>query len=259
MNNFLKKLELDLILDELKTYAIMPSTKKKIERISPLNDIKKIKTLLDETYESLNIIERISRAPINIVSDYINIIKVASKGGKLDGLELYETFRLYLTIKENYQHLDFLEKENIECPYYKQYVRELYVDEYLEAKIKKSIDEDGYVLDEASPNLKSIRNKLRSMDARIKSKLQEIVSKEAGKLSQTTISIRNDRYVIPVRAEYKNMIKGTIQDVSASNQTFYIEPLVIMEMTNEKQKLIKEEVKEIDIILSELSNLVGTN
>ena len=76
MNNFLKKLELDLILDELKTYAIMPSTKKKIERISPLNDIKKIKTLLDETYESLNIIERISRAPINIVSDYINIIKV---------------------------------------------------------------------------------------------------------------------------------------------------------------------------------------
>lgn len=259
MNNFLKKLELDLIFEELSSYAIMPSTKAKIARINPLNDIKRIRVLLEETYEALNIIERLGRAPINIVSDYVNIIKVASKGGKLDGLELYETYRLYSTIKENYQHLDFLEKENIECKYYKEYVRELYIDDDLEAKIKKSIDEDGYVLDEASPNLKSIRNRLRSMESRIKAKLQELVSKEASKLSQTTVSIRNDRYVIPVRAEYKNMIKGTIQDVSASNQTFYIEPLVIMEMTNEKQKLIKEEVKEIDIILSELSKMVGDN
>ena len=207
----------------------------------------------------INIIERLGRAPINIVSDYVNIIKVASKGGKLDGLELYETFRLFSTIKENYQHLDFLEKENIVCKHYKEYVEQLYIDDDLDAKIKKSIDEDGYILDEASPNLKNIRNKLRSMEARIKAKLQELVSKEASKLSQTTVSIRNDRYVIPVRAEYKNMIKGTIQDVSASNQTFYIEPLVIMEMTNEKQKLIKEEVKEIDIILSELSKMVGDN
>lgn len=259
MNNFLKKLELDLIFEELSSYAIMPSTRSKIAHINPLNDINKIRILLEETYEALNIIERLGRAPINIVSDYVNIIKVASKGGKLDGLELYETFRLFSTIKENYQHLDFLEKESIGCKYYKEYVQQLYIDDDLDAKIKKSIDEDGYVLDDASPTLKSIRNKLRSMEARIKAKLQELVSKEASKLSQTTVSIRNDRYVIPVRAEYKNMIKGTIQDVSASNQTFYIEPLVIMEMTNEKQKLIKEEVKEIDIILSELSKMVGDN
>ena len=259
MNNFLKKLELDLIFEELSSYAIMPSTRSKIAHINPLNDINKIRTLLEETYEALNIIERLGRAPINIVSDYVNIIKVASKGGKLDGLELYETFKLFSTIKENYQHLDFLEKESIGCKYYKEYVQQLYIDDDLDAKIKKSIDEDGYVLDDASPTLKSIRNKLRSMEARIKAKLQELVSKEASKLSQTTVSIRNDRYVIPVRAEYKNMIKGTIQDVSASNQTFYIEPLVIMEMTNEKQKLIKEEVKEIDIILSELSKMVGDN
>ena len=259
MNNFLKKLELDLIFEELSSYAIMPSTRSKIAHINPLNDINKIRILLEETYEALNIIERLGRAPINIVSDYVNIIKVASKGGKLDGLELYETFRLFSTIKENYQHLDFLEKENIICSHYKEYVQQLYIDDDLDAKIKKSIDEDGYILDDASPTLKSIRNKLRSMEARIKAKLQELVSKEASKLSQTTVSIRNDRYVIPVRAEYKNMIKGTIQDVSASNQTFYIEPLVIMEMTNEKQKLIKEEVKEIDIILSELSKMVGDN
>ena len=259
MNNFLKKLELDLILEELSEYAIMPITKSKILKISPLTDVLKIKSLLVETNEALGIIERLGRAPINIVSDYVNIIKVATKGGKLDGLELYETYRLYLTVRENNQHLDFLEKENIPCEHYKDYVEKLYIDEYLEAKIKKSVDEDGYILDDASPTLKSIRQKLRSMDSRIKAKLQEIVSKEASRLSQNTVSIRNDRYVIPVRAEYKNMIKGTIQDVSASNQTFYIEPLAIMELTNEKQKLIREEVKEIDRILSELSALVGDN
>lgn len=114
-------------------------------------------------------------------------------------------------------------------------------------------------MDEASPVLKNIRQKLRSMDTRIKAKLQEIISKEVTKLSQSTVSIRNDRYVIPVKAEYKNVIKGIIQDVSASNQTFYIEPIAIMELTNEKQKLIREEVKEIDKILSELSLLIGEN
>lgn len=259
MNNFLKKLELDIILEELSSYAIMPITKEKTLKISPLTDVRKIKTLLLETNEALGILVRLGRAPINIVSDYVNIIKVATKGGKLDGLELYETYRLYLTIRENNQHLDFLLKENIPCTYYQEYVEKLYIDEYLETKIKKSIDEDGYVLDEASPTLKSIRQKLRSMDSRIKAKLQEIVSKEAARLSQNTVSIRNDRYVIPVKAEYKNMIKGTIQDVSASNQTFYIEPIAIMELTNEKQKLIKEEAKEIDRILTELSALVGEN
>lgn len=259
MNNFLKKLELDVILEELSSYAIMPITKEKILKITPSTDVKKIKNLLFETNEALGILVRLGRAPINIVSDYVNIIKVATKGGKLDGLEIYETYRLYVTIRENNKHLEFLLKENIPCTCYQSYIEKLYIDEYLEAKIRKSVDEDGYILDEASPELKSIRQKLRSMDSRIKSKLQEIVSKEASKLSQNTVSIRNDRYVIPVRAEYKNMIKGTIQDVSASNQTFYIEPLAIMELSNEKQKLIREEVKEIDKILTELSKLVGDN
>ncbi len=259
MNIFLKKLELDLILEELSSYAIMPVTKEKIGRLTPLTDIKKINLLLDEVDEALTIIMRIGRAPINLVSDYLSIIKVASIGGKLAGIELFETAKLYKTIRENKQHLDFLEKENIACSKYQNYVEELYIDEDLEARIKKSIDEDGSILDEASPILKSIRQKLRGMETRIKNKLQEIVAKESSKLSQTTISIRNDRYVIPVKAEYKNVIKGSVQDVSASNQTFYIEPLVIMELTNEKQKLVREEVKEIDRILTEISNLVGDN
>ncbi len=257
MNIFLKKLELNLILEELSNYAVMPITKEKIAHLNPLSDIKRINILLDEVNEALSIILRFGRAPINLVSDYLNIIKVAKIGGKLDGVELYETAKLFRTIRENYQHVELLEKENITCEKYKNYVEELYIDEDLELKIKKSIDEDGSVLDDASPTLKNIRQKLRSMETRIKAKLQEIVSREAAKLSQTTISIRNDRYVIPVKAEYKNVIKGSIQDVSASNQTFYIEPLVIMELTNEKQKLIKEEVKEIDRILSDISNMVG--
>ena len=241
MNNFLKKLELDLIFEELSSYAIMPSTRSKIAHINPLNDINKIRILLEETYEALNIIERLGRAPINIVSDYVNIIKVASKGGKLDGLELYETFRLFSTIKENYQHLDFLEKENIICSHYKEYVEQLYIDDDLDAKIKKSIDEDGYILDDASPTLKSIRNKLRSMEARIKAKLQELVSKEASKLSQTTISIENGEsdlvFLVKIAKDIVIDIKFNSGEININNEKLTRNEKVIINLKTQQEDI----------------------
>ncbi len=259
MDKYFQKLELDIILEQLSDIAVIPDTKKKIADLSLSSDLDYLNNALDEVDEALGITNRLDRAPIMIATEYLNIIDIAYKEGILDGLDLYETVRLFTTIKANIKHLNFLLKEHIPCIYYEQYVNSLYVIDNLDETLKKSIDESGFVMDEASSLLKSLRNRLRQMDARIKSKIQEIIAKEGSKLSQTTISIRNDRYVLAVRAEYKNSFKGMLQDVSASSQTVFIEPMAVAELTNEKNTLIKEEKIEIERILHSLSKQIGEN
>ena len=153
--------------------------------------------------------------------------------------------------------LSSLKKENISTVYYEEYVNNLYINEYLYSSLKKSIGEDGEVLDNATQQLASIRHRLHTIDARIKQKLQEILGKEAAKLSQNTISLRDGHYVLPVRAEYKNSFKGSILDVSGSQQTVYIEPQQIIELTAKKAELIQEEKLEVERILRFLSKDIG--
>ena len=112
-------------------------------------------------------------------------------------------------------------------------------------------------IDNATQQLASIRHRLHTIDARIKQKLQEILGKEAAKLSQNTISLRDGHYVLPVRAEYKNSFKGSILDVSGSQQTVYIEPQQIIELTAKKAELIQEEKLEVERILRFLSKDIG--
>ena len=120
----------------------------------------------------------------------------------------------------------------------------------------KALDEEGNVEDNASPKLKSLRKKLVQIELNLKQKLQEIVAKEAAKLSQTSIVLRDDRYCLAVKSEYKNHIKGIIHDTSASMQTIFIEPFIVSQMMSDKAKLQEEEKAEIHRILKELSQIL---
>ncbi len=257
MNKFEKKLEIDVILNELKEHCIIDKTKLIVSKLKPSSDLLYLNNELDKIDEALQIVERMDRAPIMMTEEYESAIKLAEKGGVLSGNELYTTIKLYNTIKYNILFLNSLKKENINCTYYEEYVNNLYINEYLYSSLKKSVDEDGTILDNATQQLASIRHRLHTIDARIKQKLQEILGKEASKLSQNTISIRDGHYVLPVRAEYKNSFKGSILDVSGSQQTVYIEPQQIIELTSKKAELIQEEKVEIERILRFLSKDVG--
>ena len=257
MNKYSQKLELNQIINQLVELCIINKTKNIASNIKPSNDILEINHSLEEVDEALTICLRYDRAPIMISEEYEHAVKIAKKGGVLSGLELYQTVRLYNTIKANQQFLLNIQKENIKAINYEEKVNSLYINEFLYHNLERSIDESGYVLDDATPSLANIRRRLQLIDVKIKSKLQEMLGKEASKLSQPTISMRDGHYVLPVKVEYKNSFRGNILDVSGSQQTVFIEPIQVIELTIQKAELINLEKAEVEKILKFLSQDIG--
>ena len=130
----------------------------------------------------------------------------------------------------------------------------------LEERITRTVIGEDMIADEASPELSDIRRKIRSANDRIKETLQKFISGGYGKLLQENIvTMRNDRYVVPVKIEHKNEIKGLVHDTSASGQTVFIEPVSVVDANNELKILKNKEEREIEKILYELSALCSEN
>ncbi len=130
----------------------------------------------------------------------------------------------------------------------------------LEDRITRTVIGEDLIADEASTELADIRRKIRSANDRIKEALQKFISGSYGKLLQENIvTMRNDRYVVPVKIEHKNEIKGLVHDTSASGQTVFIEPVSVVEANNELKILKNKEEREIEKILYELSALCAEN
>ena len=145
-----------------------------------------------------------------------------------------------------------------EHPLLQEIVDGIYYDENLETDIRTKILNDTEVSDYASDKLYSIRREIRLLNERIRSRLAEYLTGSEGKyLQDGIITMRDNRYVLPVRAEYKRNIKGFIHDRSASGATFFIEPEEVLEMNNELRSLTIDEKEEVERILSELSRRVG--
>ena len=136
----------------------------------------------------------------------------------------------------------------------------LAVNRSLEDRITRTVIGEDLIADEASAELADIRRKIRSANDRIKESLQKFISGSYGKLLQENIvTMRNDRYVVPVKIEHKNEIKGLVHDTSASGQTVFIEPVSVVEANNELKILKNKEEREIEKILYELSALCAEN
>ena len=252
----INKLEFSLILDKLSEFAILPAVKTQISSLKPSSNINMLEEELTKTQEALRIIQRSMSAPLYMSCDYDKILLLLSKGAILSGKELYETVKLYETIRANVKFANHLKKDQIESQYFQMITSKLYLNESIEQMLLKALDEEGNVEDNASPKLKSLRKKLVQIELNLKQKLQEIVAKEAAKLSQTSIVLRDDRYCLAVKSEYKNHIKGIIHDTSASMQTIFIEPFIVSQMMSDKAKLQEEEKAEIHRILKELSQIL---
>ncbi len=140
----------------------------------------------------------------------------------------------------------------------KEMANQLYFDEHLEEDIRTKIINDDEVSDYASDKLYTLRKEIRLLNERIRVRLSEYLTGDDGKyLQEGIVTMRDNRYVLPVRAEYKRNIKGFIHDRSASGQTFFIEPEEVLEMNNELRSLAVDEKEEVERILGELSRRVG--
>ena len=256
-NKHYLKLEIPTILDKLKDYVNTLSVKEEVESLVPSSDIDYLNMGLDDVTEVLEIINRFEKLFIDIDLDFDEIIYRAHIGGVLGPIELYQVIKLQSSIDSAYKILNNVEKEKLPLNNFINLVNSFIDINVLVNNIKKAIDYDGQILDSASPTLKTIRTKLRGMDAKIKSKLNEIKNNLSSKLSESLIVVRDNRYCLPVKAEYKNTVKGIVHDTSSSMQTFYIEPYAVVELSLEKDKLINEEVEEVNRILKGLSKEVA--
>lgn len=255
-NRVLKTLEFDKIRDIVATYCTSSAGRTYMEKLVPVSDFQEVVRLLEETDEGLAILRVRGNVPMGGISDIRPHAKRAQIGGVLSAYELMETAN---TIRASRILRQFIESvdadEDIEIPHFLAKKESLPILTGLEHEINAAIDDNGRVVDSASGTLRSIRQSLRIQEGRVREKLEGYTrGRNAAKmLSDSIVTIRNDRFVIPVKSEYRSHFGGVIHDMSSSGQTLFIEPDAVVQANNEIRNLKMKEKDEIEKILQELS------
>ena len=246
-------LEYDKIINQVATFAVTDFAKGTIKETVPEIDSVIISRLLDETEEALGLLTFKGSPTFSAPETVIDSADRAEKGAMLTMLEL-------LNIASLLRAVGYIKKypegKDIDAlyPYFSTLVESRGLAEEISMKI---IGEDT-VADDASPELYRIRRELRRAEERVRETLNNITLGENAKfLRDAVVTIRSGRYVIPVRAEHKNEIKGLVHDSSASGQTLFIEPMAVIEANNKLRELQGRESEEIEKILYDLSSKVA--
>lgn len=254
----LKTLEFDKVRNQLIEHTASSLGREKAIRLMPSTDFAEVSRLQEETDEAAKVLRLRGNVPLGGIHDIRPHVKRAQIGGMLSPHELIQVAS---TVHASRQMKRFIEdvQEATEVPILISYTDGIVVLASLEESIKNAIDEGGEVLDSASEALRSLRQQIRSREARVREKLESMIrSSNAQKmLSDAIITIRNDRFVIPVKQEYKAHYGGIIHDQSSSGQTLFIEPQTVVQLNNELQTIRVKEQLEIERILSELSALTA--
>ena len=255
----LRVLEYNKIIDLLATKASSSLGLKYIEELTPKPDYKEVKDMLEETSEAQGIL--IKRGHVNLggIQDVSDSVKRAEIGAVLDPgslLKISDNLRAARNLKRS---LTPGEEEDFNYPMIQSLSDSLYVYRDIEEEINNAIISEIEISDNASPTLRSIRRGILQKNQSIRTKLNSIISSTTYQkyLQDAIISVRGDRFVVPVKAEYRSQVSGIIHDQSSSGATLFIEPMSIVEMNNELRKLKLDEQEEIERILTELTKLVG--
>ncbi|MFW5794370.1 MAG: endonuclease MutS2 [Bacillota bacterium] len=255
----INKLEFDKIKNILRNYTITDLGKLLVNNLAPKTNIKTINKELNEVETAKIMIQRFDSTPMNGVLNINSIIKKAKIKSILNIEELLKIVSHQEAIQRTNQFLKKIKGLDIEIEALADYYYRLVDLKDLKFEIEQVIDKKGEVYDNASPALASIRKKIKTIEERIDSKMASLLKSEANKLSDSIITIRNNRLVLPVKAEFKNSFKGVIHDQSASKETVFIEPISCSNLNNQLQSLLLDEEAEIEKILRKLTQLVNEN
>ena len=257
MKKVYKKLELDAILTSVAAHAVSDVAKRQIINTEPSNDIAAVRRLLEETSEACrnisvyNIIPEFSFDSVAVIADKAKILSTLSMAELLCVMRLLRVSRLVMSA------LTSVNDESITilpCM-----ARGIFCDRKLEDDIDFAILSEDMMNDRASSHLYSIRQSIKRANEEVKNKLQQYIKSAQYQkyLQDAIITVREDRYVIPVKQEYRGYIKGLVHDVSGSGATLFVEPVEIVNLNNHIKILLKEEAAEIDRILREFTARVG--
>lgn len=250
----LTTLEYPKILDRLATFAQSQGGKKKASELVPYEKIADALHALDETAEADRVLFEYSLSPSFAVDDIGDILVKAKKGATLaipDIMKVGRSLRVSRRLKYTIDKVK-------DCPLLADMAMGLFENETLEKKIFDAFLSETEVADNASNELRAIRIRIRKLNDNVRSKLQLfITSPQYSKyLQDNIITVRGDRYVIPVKSDCKGTIPGLVHDQSASGSTLFVEPMQIVELNNElKVELVNEQL-EIEKILRNFSNQI---
>lgn len=251
MDKYIEKLEFNKVIDNLCEFTVTYLGKELAYNLVPYKLNTDVKFALDETSESFVFIKRIGTpplTPISNVSDYLNILKVNGVLSLKGLLSLANVLKLSRNLKE-YLNVDIdLSFSKILIDYFSN----LYTNIGIENDVFNSIIDEFTISDNASSELYKIRKKQTKINSDIKEKLTSFLNKKF--IQEPVITIRNGRFVIPVKQEFKNEVNGFVHDVSSTGSTVFIEPLSVFELNNELNNLKLEENMEIEKILLNLSS-----
>lgn len=248
-------LELPKVLNEVQKYASSPLAKIKLSSLEIKNDIEEIRLMLEETEEARLLQIKYGELPFGGLFDLTNVInrlRLKSVLSIIDFLDLENM--LYCTRNILSFNQTNLSKEKV--LYLNNYFSLLNPLKKVSEKINNIINENGEIYDHASDELASIRKKIKTLDNQVRAKMQELLQTKAKMLNESLIVIRNDRMCLCVKSEYKHVLKGIIHDESSSGSTVYIEPYSALEISNRLVGYKEDEKREINKILSELSQFV---
>lgn len=252
----LEKLELDKILKRLKDCCSSPLGQELVESLQPTTDIDEVQRRQAETEEACTLLRLCPDCSLGTIKDIRPQVERAAAGGSLTGEELLAvagTLAAGRRIKKA-----ILQVEG-PFPLLKSWATRIGEFRRLEEEIAKAIGVDGLVKDEATPKLFSLRQRIRALQGEIKERLESYLrSPEMQKYLQDHIyTVRGNRYVLPVKQEYRHQVPGLIHDQSASGATLFIEPMALVELNNELRRMLAVEEQEVAAILAGLSHLVG--
>ncbi len=256
MINSTEKLELNKILSAVSEYAVTEGGKSVVKGLIPSVDLSEAEYRLSVTQECDKLLYVYGLGKIEAFSDITDELSRAKKGSTLSCAELLSCAALLRSARIIYKSVEKADENEIKLV--RNLTKNLFFDKNTEEDITEKIISQDSVSDFASDRLYSIRTRIKNLNARIREKLSEYAAgKDSEFLQDGIVTMRNDRYVIPVKAEHKNHVRGFVHDRSKTGATFFIEPEYILELNNELITLTVDEKEEVDAILKALSKRIG--
>ena len=257
-SKIIEKLEYNRIIKQLSDLAITAPAKEQALTLMPSSNFDEVKKSIDQTRVLSNILRVKGPMPITDFKDVRASLKRLKVKANLNGEELGNIFLILSLAKDVSQFTADLEEREIDTRPIEKTIKNLAIPEDLFKKLNQAIEYDGTVKDTASSKLMQLRHDIQSNETDIKNHMNDYISgKHTQYLSENIVTIRDGRYVLPVKQEYKNKLGGVVHDQSASGQTLFVEPQAVLVLNNRQQNLMAQERQEINRILIELSELAG--
>lgn len=252
----MKVLEFRKIIDQLIEKTETSLGAELASQLLPSSEIDKVQHSQDETDEAMTILRLNKAIPLGGIADIREALKRSKIGGILNE---NQCLNIADTIYAGRKLKGFMNNLEEELPLLKNLASEIYSLKQIQDEINRCINDEAKVVDEASGTLRGIRSKIHTIERRVRERLERSIRQKSSLLSDTIVTIRNNRYVLPVKSESRGSFGGIVHDQSASGQTLFMEPNDVVQLNNELQASKVKEKQEIERILKKLSELIASH